>query len=525
MLFVIAFAARTVYGLYNSPEPWPMYKHNLDHTGYNTSTAPNSNATLWTTSGIYSLSSPIVADGRVIALGYNKLYAFDETTGVKLWESFTFTGSAQGVPAHADGKVYVGTTGGYVYCINTTNGAKIWEYQITSAQVLTTTVAGGRVYTTTNDGYVYAMNATTSLPLSGWFYSTGGNAISSWPAIHDNVMYFGCDDNKIRAVNVSSDAGPILLWQFVTKGNVRSPPCYGDGKIFIGTSATDHSLFALNATTTSPTGEIIWNYTLDSSYGIETSPSYHDDTVYFAAANKAYALNANALAGNYPENSIAIKRWSTTLDYYPTTVAVADGKVFVGTGGQKLYALDATTGFILWAYSFGSYSPETPIVADGRVFTSNYYGLYCFGTQYTPVTYYYTVTPSGHSYELELAIHNATPSMTMDINRLTTDKKLNYTIATSIPNTYSTCNITIPNEMLGGPYTVRVDGALVSHTPVSSLTHSSLYFAYFHTDGNAHNVEITGTTVIQEFPSAAPLMILMTATLIAAMLTRKKIRN
>jgi len=526
MLFFLA--AGTVYGLYDSPDPWPMFKHDLDRTGYAASTAPNDNTTLWSTSGVTSLSSPIVANGRVLAFASNRLYAFDETTGVKLWQSFTFTGTPQGIPAYVDGKIYVGTYSGYVYCIDENDGTKIWEYQITSNHVTTLTVAGGRVYVTTDDGMIFAMNATTSLPLPGWTYSTLGSAIRSWPVIRDNVMYFGCNDDKVRALNVSSELGPTLLWQFVTGGDVVSSPCYGDGKIFLGSSSADHSLFALNAATTSPTGEYIWKYTLDYMYTtIDDSPSYFDGTVYFGTTTqKVYALNANALPGNYSENNIAIKRWSTTVVGYPTSVAVADGKVFVGTSSQRLYALDTTTGFILWLYDWGSYSPETPIVADGRVFAPHHYGIYCFGTQYPALTYYYTLTPPGHSYQLELVIHNATPSMTMDINRLTTEKKLNYTIATSIPNTYTTCNITIPNEMLGGPYTVRIDGALVSHTLVNTMTHSSLYFAYFHADSNAHIVEITGTTVIPEFPApAAILMTLMTAALAAAMLARKRIRN
>ncbi|MEM4704597.1 MAG: PQQ-binding-like beta-propeller repeat protein [Candidatus Bathyarchaeia archaeon] len=524
LLLMTVFATATVYGLYESPEPWPMFKRDLDRTGFAVCTAPDTNTTLWMTSGIYSLSPPIVADGRVIAFSGGKIYAFDETTGAKLWESFTLTGTAQGIPAYSAGKVYAGTTSGYVYCVNATDGTKIWENQITSQQILTTTVDDGRVYVTTNDGYLYAIDTATGLPLPGWEYWTGGNPIYSWPAIHGDIMYFGCNDDKVRALNVSGTAGPSLLWQFVTSGNVRSTPCYGDGKIFIGSYYTDKSVFALNATTTNPAGEYIWKYTLDLSYSIETSPVYHNGIVYFAAGEKVYALNASALPGNYSESSLAIKKWSVTVGGSPTTVAVADGKVFVGTNNQKMYALNATTGMILWSYDFGSYSPSTPIVADGRVFVSEYNGIRCFGTDYPALIYYYTLTPPGHSYEVALVIHNATPSTTIDINRLTTEKKINYTIRTSIPSTWSTCNITVPNEMLGGPYTVKIDGAVVSHTLSNTTTHSSLYFAYFHTDKNAHVVEITGTTAVPEFPSTAFLAMLMVTSLAAAAIASRKKR-
>ncbi len=57
---------------------WPMFRHDLSHTGYSTSTAPNTNQTLWkyTTTGSVR-SSPAVADGKVyVGSVDNKVYAF-----------------------------------------------------------------------------------------------------------------------------------------------------------------------------------------------------------------------------------------------------------------------------------------------------------------------------------------------------------------------------------------------------------------------------------------------------------------
>ena len=45
---------------------WPMFRHDLQHTGYSTSPAPNTNQTLWNyTTGNFVASSPAVADGKV----------------------------------------------------------------------------------------------------------------------------------------------------------------------------------------------------------------------------------------------------------------------------------------------------------------------------------------------------------------------------------------------------------------------------------------------------------------------------
>ncbi|MGQ9506951.1 MAG: outer membrane protein assembly factor BamB family protein [Candidatus Bathycorpusculaceae bacterium] len=446
----------------------------------------------------------------------------DETTGVELWRSFSFSGSPRGNVAYDNGRVYIGTSNGYVYCINAENGAKIWEKQFTGDQITTNPVVyNGKVYIGTYNGYIYALDATTGLSIPGWYYSTSNNPINSNSAVYNGILYFGCDDDKIHAINISSDAGPMLLWQFTTSGDVRSSPCIGDGKVFIGTSSTDRAILALNATTTQPSGELIWKYVLATGYTIDTTPAYVDGTLYFAIGTKAYALNANVLPGTYPEGSITIEKWTVTVGNYPTSLTVADGKVFLSNGYETLLCLNATTGITLWTYKFTTYNSEEPVIADGRLFVTQHLGVFCFGESYSELTYYYTATPVGAPFVIKLVEQNATPSSTISIDRLTTEKKINFTI-TGIENSYSKFNITIPNEMLGGPYYVRIDGALRSHTPTDNGTHTSLYFTYYHTDNNPHNVEITGTTVIPEFSSLMISSLLLILSLIALVLAKTK---
>jgi len=57
---------------------WPMFRHDLSRTGYSTSTAPNTNNTLWNyTTGSAVHSSPAVADGKVYVGSWdNKVYCF-----------------------------------------------------------------------------------------------------------------------------------------------------------------------------------------------------------------------------------------------------------------------------------------------------------------------------------------------------------------------------------------------------------------------------------------------------------------
>jgi hypothetical protein len=67
---------------------WPMFRHDLSHSGFSTSDAPNNNETLW----IYEtrhqiMSSPTVFEGVVFIGSHDQnLYALNATTGLLIWK-------------------------------------------------------------------------------------------------------------------------------------------------------------------------------------------------------------------------------------------------------------------------------------------------------------------------------------------------------------------------------------------------------------------------------------------------------
>jgi len=143
---------------------WPMFHHNLQNTGYSTSTAPNTNNTLWnyTTDGNV-FSSPAVADGKVYVGSYDyRVYCLNATTGVQIW-NYTTGNNVQSSPIVADGKVYVGSDDHRVYCLNATTGAHIWDYPANGNVRSSPAVADGKVYVGSGDDRVYCLNASTGV--------------------------------------------------------------------------------------------------------------------------------------------------------------------------------------------------------------------------------------------------------------------------------------------------------------------------------------------------------------------------
>jgi len=101
------------------------------------------------------------------------------------------------------------------------------------------------------------------------------------------------------------------------------------------------------------------------------------------------------------------------------------------------------------------------------------------------------------------------------------DKKLIFDVKGS-PDTVGFCNVTIPKALLrGNPWTVLLnDTDVTAQTTIcENETHTFIYFTYSH---STYHVQIIGTWVIPEFPSATILILLMLSTLIAMLTLRKK---
>jgi len=83
------------------------------------------------------------------------------------------------------------------------------------------------------------------------------------------------------------------------------------------------------------------------------------------------------------------------------------------------------------------------------------------------------------------------------------------------------CNVTIPKDLLKGPWTVEVDGVTWSFTPSNNATHSFIYFTYTH--ASTLQVTIRGTWVIPEFPTPIITLLFIAFTMLAVAFTKKKL--
>lgn len=362
-------------------DDWPMFRHDLQHSGYSASTAPNTNQTLWNyTTGGYVYSSPAVVNGVIyVGSADHKVYALNAATGGFLW-SCTTGELVYSSPAFVNGVVYVGSYDHQVYALNASTGAVVWNYTTGDIVASSPAVSNGVVYVGSADRNVYALNAATGAFL--WNY-TAGSYVDSSPAVDNDVVYVGSADHHVYALNASTGA---FLWRYTTGDVVFSCPAVANGVVYVGSK--DGKVYALNASN----GNYLWSYTTGGV--VWSCPAVVNGAVYVGSYdNKTYCLNA----------ATGAFLWSyTTGDLVLSSPAVADDKVYVGSHDHKVYCLSATTGAYVWSFTAGSEVSSSPTVANGNVYVGSHDGkVYAFGSLPTPT---FTLTANSTSCALSESV-------------------------------------------------------------------------------------------------------------------------
>ena len=528
-VFIVTLSlTSTASALYHTATSWPAYRHDADHSGATSSDAPSSNNTLWargfSTYGLSTTTTPLIIDGRVIFAVRDLAIAVDETTGVELWRHQT--SGVLTAPTYADGRAFYGLsegTGGII-CIDASTGEEIWKQETSPNFVPSSPLVHGSIaYAGTTDNYTRAFDAATGH--YKWGYKTDGPVYSS-PAADGDVLFFGSDDTKLYALNVSGPT-PVSLWNFTANGAIRSTPAIDGGRVYFGSDS--NKFYAVNKTT----GEMIWSWaTTTPSAKIQNGVAAANNIVYVTSGDlaKIYALHADVAPGNYTEADFEIRYWTKDLSSYGVSglhePVYANGTIIVtSTGGApaKLYALDADVGNTLWDRIINWWpSLGNAVVADGRVWFNAYwwdpgsFTLYCIGDPFPPSTTHYIVNAGGQSFDVALETNSTIKNF--NTTALETQGEIGLNVQSI--GTTGMCNITIPNDMLSGLLEVTVDGEPPDYLATqTNSTHASLYFTY---NSTSHAVKITGTNFIPEFPTIATLPMLITTLLMTLVQLKRK---
>jgi outer membrane protein assembly factor BamB len=188
-----------------------------------------------------------------------------------------------------------------------------------------------------------------------WKVGPGGS-IAQIPLVHDGLVYFGCCNYNLYAVDARKGE---LVWKYKTDGIIfASSPSYWNGKVYIG--SYDYFLYAIDA----KTGKLAWKYETDGE--VDVKPVIADGLVYFASRdNYIYCVDA--------QNGKLKWKFKTydAIDSFPNVV---NGKFYVGSFDRFFYCVDAKTGKLVWKIETqGEIHNQNPItVHEGVVYFASF---------------------------------------------------------------------------------------------------------------------------------------------------------
>jgi len=296
-------------------------------------------------------------------------------------------GMVIGSPAVVQGVIYVGSTDGNLYAIDSESGKLKWKFQAKSRVPSSPAVANGTVYFAAYNGTFYALDASTGA--LKWKFQTGGerrfagkhlhgvqpvaetmpdpfDCYLSSPLVSNGAVYFGSGDGNVYSLNAASGA---VNWKFKTGDVVHASPAIADGTLFIG--SWDSYFYAIDAAT----GQEKWRFKtgedpiIYNQVGIQSSAAVVDGVVYFGCRDShLYALDA--ITGQ--------KNWAFAANgsWVVSSPAVHDGKIYFVTSDSSLvYALDAKSGEVLHSLGLNHwYLYSSPAIAGNVLYVGSTQG-------------------------------------------------------------------------------------------------------------------------------------------------------
>jgi outer membrane protein assembly factor BamB len=353
--------------------PWPKFMHDNANTGFSSGPAPGTNHLLWKFNvGAWVFSSPAIKDGKVYVGSYTgKVYCLDAATGGLVW-AFRTGNRILSSPAVASGLVYIGSRDNYVYCLDQFTGELVWKYKTGDWTISSPAIVpgpeivtgreyfGDKVYVGSADCHIYCLDANTGKEL---WKSKFDNAVFSGPAVANGKVYAGCHDLYVHCLN--ADTGETI-WLSPKTGHpgIYSPSII-KGRVYFGSS--DHYIYCLDA----QTGSLVWTFLIEGHAAFAFALAY--DNVYFCSGDHfIYCLDqaTGKLVWKYQ-----------TEGHLSMSPAVADGKVYVGSTDTHVYCFNAATGEVIWKHKTGGELRGFGVaIADGRVYVPSRNGhVYCFG--------------------------------------------------------------------------------------------------------------------------------------------------
>jgi outer membrane protein assembly factor BamB/tRNA A-37 threonylcarbamoyl transferase component Bud32 len=233
----------------------------------------------------------------------------------------------------------------------------LWSFKCEDEIRGTPSLHQGVLYVGCYDNNLYALNAADGKFL--WKYAADGGIVSR-PLVYENNLFFCSEDQRLHVITARTGK---VVWTYFSNGRIYSSPRIADGHVFFGSD--DHDLHAVNVTS----GRAAWMFSTDAP--IHSTPLVVNEMIYFGnEAGTFYAVNFRGEM-----------KWRFQAKRAVTSSPTMDAKgqvIYFASLDGTLYALDARNGWVIWKFRLGKGSISSPAIADDMVFIGAADGfIYC----------------------------------------------------------------------------------------------------------------------------------------------------
>ena len=345
-----------------SADDWLSFRGNPQLTGVATAELPENLELLWifeTEDGIESTAA--IAAGTVyIGTLDGCLYAINLEDGLLKWKYQT-SGEIKSSPTVISNVVYFGDSMGVFHAVDAQTGESIWTFETEAEIISSANVAQDRLLFGSYDQFLYCLSAEDGS--LAWKFETEGYVHGTPAIVNDAVVISGCD-GYLRLINITDG----VEQQKISLGDyVAASPAILNNRAYAGTFGNQVLCAGLESS------EILWWYEHpERNFPFYSSAAVTVDIVVIGGRDKmVHALQSQTgePLWTYPAKS--------RVDSSPVIVGE---RVFFGTVGGELVALDLNSGEKVWEFVVGAAIIASPSVVDGKLVIGADDGrIYCFG--------------------------------------------------------------------------------------------------------------------------------------------------
>ncbi len=251
----------------------------------------------------------------------------------------------------SQGQIYFGGGDGFLYSVDSETGRVNWRYELRNPYVSRPTVDGGRVFVTSSDDTIWAFDAGTGKWLWHYRRRSGANSTirgAAMPLADGTDIIAGLSDGFLVVLN--REDGQLKWERKLSSGikfiDVDAPAVLEKDVLYV--PSYDGALYALKR----KGGEVLWKVDVGGCRSV----ALDEQRVFLPGSDGT--LRAI-------QKSNGKELWRFDLDSgVPTSIAQTDQYLVFGSSHQYLYALDRTTGQLVWRYhsGYGSGFSTAPLV-------------------------------------------------------------------------------------------------------------------------------------------------------------------